>query len=1107
MLVLFSLRWLSMIQSPNQTRTVFKEEHSLKRNMHLSLLSVVALAALSLGVSPLKGAAADKAVDDYNFAAWLYNTGKHELAIESYESFLKNYPDHEKQADVRFGLAQSHFHLDAFAKAAEQYDAIRADYVDFPQRAEVLFQLGQCRVALEQFKVAEGLFNEVVEEHDDHYLADWAVARRAACLTSLGRNADAEESLLPLVDKYASGKRPSVELPATKEMLEKLEAAGVQASGAFLSLIERSVFTLALAQFNQDHFDDAAVSFKRFQDQYPESTLNTEAGFRRAQSLYRQDDFAAAAGAYGAIPADNAEFGAVAAFERGLSLYKAGKLKPAADVFADMASRFADDARAPKAALYAGTFLYEAGDYAGTVTRLQPLVEEKAKFADEAAYWVAMALFKQDQLAEARDAFKLALSEHPRSALAGDMKLGLADVQLAANELEAAAAAFEDYAQSHRKSEQAPRALYSAAVALHRADAFVRSDEACKAFLGQHAKDALVPDVLFLSGENRFLADDHEGAAARYREFLDRDEASGDRVARAHFRMAWIHHAAKRYRDALDSIKEIKGDEAGELVESESRYLAGICHFELGDHDKAIAELKAYLETPDHSRFGDDALFKTGMAWHRKDDPKKAIQAFSQFLKEYKDSELLLHAQFMLAERYSEIENYGQALKHYRVIAARDDAGELAPYALFGLGVAGYDQKQWAEAADAFAALAERFPESDLIPQARYRRGRALMNLSRWQDAAATFGELLTAAPKHELARSAQVNAAACYQELEQWEDAAKAHDAAIRNFDAGDDQPRLYYELAWSHREAGRMDDALKAFRELANKFPKDPLAADAFFHLAEDTYRKQGELDPNDKKRPQELEAARKLYEGVLDVSEDNRLADKALYRIGWCWWQVDNYDEAAKAFDRLIEDHPKSDLLPDALFQAGLSHANGDNKELARERMEQLTAGGAFGGFSYRADALLALSDYRLALADPDAALESLDAYLSKHTDHHDVARAHLLKGKALYGLKRYEDATASLEESTRLTRSSIAAEAQFYIGQCHQIQSDFKRAVVAYLRVQALYAADKEWCAAATFELSKCYEAQGKADEATAALKQVMNQYKGTQWAKLAEARLQ
>jgi TolA-binding protein len=380
-----------------------------------------------------------------------------------------------------------------------------------------------------------------------------------------------------------------------------------------------------------------------------------------------------------------------------------------------------------------------------------------------------------------------------------------------------------------------------------------------------------------------------------------------------------------------------------------------------------------------------------------------------------------------------------------------------------------------------------------------------MMNALSWEVAAGAFASLLKASPKHELARSAQVNAAACYQELKQWDNAAQAHAAAISNYKPGEDQARLYYELAWAHREAGRPDDALKAFRELADGYPKDPLAADAFFHLAEAAYKVHADSEEKDRDA-KKLDEARELYENVLAMPDVSRLLDKTLYRIGWCHWQQEQYKESAAAFDRLIDESPKSDLVPDALFQSGLAHSRLDDTKRAQERMQQLIEEPAHAKFPYRADALMVLSDCRVTSGDSEAALESLATYFSKHADHHDVARAQLLKGKALYALKRYDEAVAALEESTRLTRSAVAAEARFYIGQAHQIQSKFKDAVVAYLRIQALYASEREWAAAAAFESAKCYEAMGQKDAADAALRDVVRQYKGTQWAKLAAERL-
>lgn len=1068
---------------------------------------MIAVGILALGVAQGRGADADKAVDDYNFAAWLYNTGKYGLAVESYVEFLKNHPNHEKKADVLFGLAQSQFHLNKFAEAAKQYEILRAQHADFPQMPEVLFQLGQSLVALEKFEEANPLFGAVGKKHRDHYLADWATARRAACLISLDKPDAAEELLIPFVDRYAPTGRKAAGVPATREMFKVLKEAGIKAEDAFLNLVERSAFYLALAQFNQARFANAQKTFRRFLDQYPDSALADEARFRLAQSLYRESDFARAADAYAPVAGGNGEFAPVAAFERGLSLYKAGKLKDASSAFSSMAKQFPSHPRVAKAILYSGTFLYESQDYAGAIDKLRPLAEKGADLADEAAYWISMSLLKQDKAPEARSAFEEALAKHPGSSLAGDMRLGLADAQLAQEDYEAAAASFESYTKANRDTDQSPRALYSACVALHRADKYERSDKLCDTFLKQFGNNDLVPQALFLSGEDRFLAKQYDAAAARYGEFLKQKDVAEDRVARAHFRLAWTHRYAGRHKEALAELAEIKRNKAGDIA-AECDYLRGICLFDTEAYAAAVKSLEAYLGAPDHARFGDDALFKTGMAWIRRNERRKAVRMFARFLKDFPDSELLAHAQYQLAECHYEMKQYSPAIENYRLVAGRETADELSPYAMFGLGLSYHDQKKWKQAAEAFGRLTDRFPNSDLTTQSFYRRGRALMSMSQWADAAGAFGSLLKAAGRSELARSAQVSVATCLQKQKEWSKAAAAFRTAIDKYSADDGQARLYYELAWSWREAGNQGESLQAFRDLADKFENDPLAADAFFHLGEALYKPGDDkaASETDEARATRLRKAAALYEKVLKVTQDKRLADKALYRIGWCSWQREEYEDAAGAFDRLIEDCPKSDLLPDAHFQSGLAHAKAGDRETAVKRLERLTSDSAFAGFQYLPDALLAMGDHRLSLGEPETALKSLDAFIAKNTDHPGLARAQLLKGKALYTLKRYDEAMASLKESTNLTRSDVAAEAQFYIGQAHQIQSDFKHALMAYLRVQALYAGAREWVAAATFECAKCQEALGQSEEAVASLKDVATNYKDTQWAKLAEARL-
>ena len=1046
-----------------------------------------------------------KAVDDYNFAAWLYNSGKYAMATESYQNFLKNHADHAKAPDAHFGLAQSLFHQDKFKAAAEQYEIICAQSPDFTQMPEVLFQLAQARIGLNQFADARKLFADLRTRFPDHYLADWALAREGACLISLGKPQDAEPLLQAFLGKYTASGKPAAKVAATVAMLRKLDQAGIKADDTFLSLVERTAFYVALAQFNEEHFLDARKSFQVFLEQYPASPLKAEAQFRQAQSLYRQGAFDDAAVAYKPVAEGKSDFAEAAAFERGLALHKAGKLKDAAVVFAEMAGRFPDSTRSPKARLYSGTLLFDAGDYPGALAKLQPMADAKKELADEAAYWIGMSLLKSGRYADAEKRFAEALQNFPGSALAGDMQLGLADARLALNQHAAAAEAFRAYAQNSRQAAQAPRALYSAAVALHRSEKYTAADEICVEFLKDYARNDLAPQVIFLSAENRFLQKEYKRAASQYNDFLARADAPADLVARAHFRLAWIQRYAKHYAAALDELAKVDIAAAGPPVAGEVDYLKGVCCFELKKYPEAERSFKAYLQSGDTGRFGDDALLKLATAQLKQKQTKPAMESFTRLLREYPKSELFTQAQYQLAECCYDLKQYGKAIENYKKVAGRQPPDELMPYAMFGVAMCQYDQGKWAEASDNFAGVADKFKNTDLIPQALYRQAGSLVKLAKWHEAETVFRKLVVRYPKHPLTRSSLVMAGTCLQEQKKWSEAANTFQTVLDEYASDKDQARIFYELGWSWREAGKDAESLAAFRALADKFPDDPLALDARFYLAEAQYKEPVPPEPPGATKPR-LDAAREMYAKVLALSKDKRLGDKALYRIGWCYWLTRQYKDAADAFDKLCLDFGGSELVPDALFQAGQAYAKDGNPELASERFQKLIDNPCYAQFKYLPEASLGLGEAKLAMHQPAEAVKIGNAWLAQNAKHAAAAQANFLVGRARYDLKEYDAALESFGNVAVLTRSDLAAQAQFYIGQVAQARSDFKGATLAYLRVQALYPQAREWIAAAMFESGKCSEALGNNQEAQKLFREIVEEYKGTKWAELAAGRL-
>ncbi|MDA0577276.1 MAG: tetratricopeptide repeat protein, partial [Verrucomicrobia bacterium] len=864
-----------------------------------------------------------------------------------------------------------------------------------------------------------------------------------------------------------------------------------------------SEFYRGIALFNLNRQADAQQAFARFLRRYPKSTLRDEAQFRQAQSRYQQQAYADAVKDYAPVAAGASAFAEDAAFELALAQYKDGRLKEAATSFIDFAGRFPSSEKALQAGLYAGMFLYEAGDYAGAEARLRPL---GASGKDEAAYWLGLSLLKLARAADAEAVFAALLKDHPGSARAGDARLGLGDALLAQDKRVEAAEALRGYADAEPTGAQAPRALYSASVALHRADRFDDADARCGEFLSRYATNALAPQVIFLSGENRFLGGKHGPAVTRYEELLARDDASKEDRARAHFRLAWIARDAGKFDAALDRLGKMQDNDAGDVIAAEARYLKGVCLAEAGRTGEAIAALEAYLNDAGDRRYGDDALLRLAAACAKESKWAIAADTYARFLKEYAGSELASQARYQMAECRYALKDYEPAAGDYAEVHKAQPQGPLAPFALFGLGLCRADQGRWAPAAEHFAAVAKEYAGAELAPQARYRQARCQMELKQWSEATEVLRELLKDAPRHDVARAAAVSLAYCLQEQKAWGEAAEAFGRAANDYPATNDTARLIYEQAWSWREAGRDAEARAAFGTLAERFPEDALAADANFHLAEASYAQATAPEVSAEKRQKLLVEARERFERILKIKDAARLEDKAYYRIGWTLWLAEDFAPAAKAFDQVQEKNPKSELLADALFQAGQAYAKAGQPDVAAERYRSLLDNAAFAAFAYRPEAAVGLGNCLIAEGKPVDAIAVLETVTREHADHASAAEAFFLLGKARYELEAFDAAREAFGQVTARTRGEVAARAQFYTGQAWQAQENFQQALVAYLRVQAIYGAHAEWLAAATFESGKCQEALGAMDEARAAYKAVAKSSKGSTWAKLAEERL-
>jgi tetratricopeptide (TPR) repeat protein len=127
------------------------------------------------------------------------------------------------------------------------------------------------------------------------------------------------------------------------------------------------------------------------------------------------------------------------------------------------------------------------------------------------------------------------------------------------------------------------------------------------------------------------------------------------------------------------------------------------------------------------------------------------------------------------------------------------------------------------------------------------------------------------------------------------FEAAREAYDAFLEAFPDSPYRAEVIYNLAYSYEEEGDLDRAVALYDELALTSPAADFAPEIFLRLGEHSFE------------TNRFSKAIEYYEKVLALG-DTPQYEKALFKIGWSRYAMDQYEEAQESFAQVLELHAK-------------------------------------------------------------------------------------------------------------------------------------------------------------------------------------------------------
>lgn len=799
------------------------------------------------------------------------------LAIRRFREAVAS-ADPALAAEARFGLGTLLQAAGELDEAGALLDQFLAQANDHPHRADALLRRAQIWLAKGQYERAGALLNSAADlDHaDDGAVAYWL----AKCALRQDRPDEAARRLTG-----------ALEANPTHALAPEMMYDGA----------------VAFVRTNEAQKADALLS--ALLQQFPDHALAPDALALRGSTLnqLRQFDAGAAACAeflrrYGDHPhAPSVQF----LLADNLSL--AGRLPDAAAAFEKVLARAGDSEDADRARFRLGTLHYQQEQYVAAERWLTPLASMSPipELHRPALLMLGEIAFQAQQWDRAERYFEQCASQ--RDAASRDaalLKLGMARQRQ--NDHDAALQAFDQLIRQHPDSSSIAHAHFERGQSLV---ALGQTQDAAAAF--ERALKADADASLAAAAHNHLGAiaaanNDHATAITHFESAL---AAPADAAvhAEATHRLGRSLMSAGRSAEAAAAFERLNREFPSNRFALEARARQALA-LAAADDDSGIAMINTLSERD--LGMLDPALagaVRYEKAWRlrTRGETAAAEAAYIALLRSDIDDSLRAHAMVELADLSIAREDFNAAAETLQSALHLSDnsvqARSLRAGVLYRLGMCRHRLNAHHDAATHLTAFLNDTDNSDaLIAPASLMLAESLFQLGRHRDAAEHFETVVSRSEVDDQVASSLLRLGECHAAMQRWTLSEQAFADFLSRFSDSPLWFQAQFGVGWAREHMGRIDDAIDAYRRVAERHD-GATAARAQFQIGECLFAQ----------RRHEDAIAELLKVDLLFAYPEWSAA--ALYEAGRCFEALGKAAEARELFQRVRAEFANTQWAP--------------------------------------------------------------------------------------------------------------------------------------------------------------------------------------------------
>jgi len=931
--------------------------------------------------------------DLFRQAETRFRNQEYELALDRYETLVRNHPYSRHVPDAQFRIGVTQYRLGRHENALRTLRRVESRFRSTRFLAYVPFWMGLTQFELERFAEAADSLDRFLESPPEEDLLSRAYLYRALAAQEL------DQTPRPYLEALLEGAQTPESEPYALALL-LVEYIRQDDFGRVLEWYEqidpeqvderwrgRVVLYAAEAYRAADRQDRAIELYERVSDASVDiATVALQRRFQTAQAdgddeeldrIVREAEERLAGRQR--VLADFWTRAGIESFRRqrfdraGLYLQRVWDLRDSTEV-------------EPAVALYLAE-LDERRDERGRAIEI--LEEQKARDTGERARVAARlgALYlAEGEYERAEEMFLLALEEDPVDGLESQVRYQLALARHRRSDSDEALATIGAIFSEGMTGGLSTELLRLRAAAERTVGRYSDAGRTLREYLSARPSDLdgrlEYMKVLFLEGRHERVLEAAQELTETYEQEQERYEERPELLRRRDYLVGLSATALGEYDRAAEALsgfyeehREASDGHDAESIEPYALFYLGFARYRLGEYGTATDILRDFASAYGDHRLTGRALYTAAWASYNDrrfaDSEELLVRLLDHDLDESAEVEtryLLGRTLFALDRPEAAAEEYTRIHGRYPDSAYADDAMFEAADILVAMG-------ELEAASERFARLHAEYPQSSLADPAMYRRAEAFYGAGEYERAAEAFREYREGFPDGQNIDAALYYGGAASEELGESGAALLLWQRIIDDYRDSGFRFDAMHRAAERHEERNELRDALALYTDMTSRYPEQAKEIGAQRRADELVLRVSGltrdesrllvDIEEHGEAETAEgreaiLELSRiVVYERQADAvnrrlvvplledtasraAEDRERAAEAHFLLGEWYFQLGEYADAADSFLEAAEVYPVDrDRAAQSLYRAAVAHQRRGQDSVVAELVEELSS----------------------------------------------------------------------------------------------------------------------------------------------------------------------